>query len=255
MSAELKRRNLQNTMQGGHISDNERSRLLDAAKEGRAKLAVVTEGAILAPSEVEAMNRGLDFEEGERKFEDLVKLVSSNHVKVNMARFNEQQSSVHFEISYSYARLTLLRKIQFVAGQVVLEKNSKQVIKDVADGILTFYKACRYLMVRPFQYYVDGHANCHEQPNNPVIWNLSEARALAIIDELVQYGVKREYLHPRWFGGTRPLTSPEDSRRVEVMVYQGIPWHVQAAPLIPDFQRKKSFFFFRTAPHTEFPLA
>lgn len=255
MSAELKRRNLQNTMQGGHISDVERSRLLEAAEEGRAKLAVVTEGGILAPSEVEIMNRGLDFEEGERKFEDLVKLVSSNHVRVNLARFNQQQSSVHFEITYSYARLTLLRKIHFVAGQVFPEKSSKQVIKDVAEGILTFYKACRYLMVRPFLYYVDGHANCHEQPNNPIIWNLSEARALAIIDELVQYGVKREYLHPRWFGGTRPLTSAEDSRRVEVMVYQGIPWHVPAAPLIPDFQKRKSFFFSRTSPHVEFPLA
>ncbi len=107
--------------------------------------------------------------------------------------------------------------LMFKAGEAVLTPEADVILGDVL-AILSEYNL--YLVVR-------GHATVDElKPPYPTPWELSGARAAAVVSYLIKNGVKPTRLRAVAYGDTRPYVpndSPENikqNRRVELFFHR-----------------------------------
>ena len=106
----------------------------------------------------------------------------------------------------------------FVGLEKEVVDNNTRIIRRIAEILNRF---------REYRVQVEGHANPTSAPGaardreEPALKSISEARAKAIVDQLVRYGVTRSRLTATGAGGSKPIASFEDrenwwkNRRVE----------------------------------------
>ena len=106
----------------------------------------------------------------------------------------------------------------FVGLDKEVVDNNTRIIRRIAEILNRF---------RDYKVQVEGHANPTSAPGaardreEPALKSISEARAKAIVDMLVRYGVARSRLTATGAGGSKPITAFEDrenwwkNRRVE----------------------------------------
>jgi chemotaxis protein MotB len=96
------------------------------------------------------------------------------------------------------------------------------------------------LSALPNRIEVDGHTNQLPVPtiNYPSAWELSTARASAVVRYLIGHGIPIDRLSAAGFAGTRPLLPPSDpraptmNRRVDIVVLSSLPANERA--LLPS---------------------
>ena len=74
-------------------------------------------------------------------------------------------------------------------------------------------------MIRKVRMRVEAHADSAGKPNTEALDLLSERRAHACVEYLVQKGVAPRRLFSKGWGARRPLTKGGDSKRVEFVPF------------------------------------
>lgn len=98
--------------------------------------------------------------------------------------------------------------IRFTADSAVLAESSATTVRHVAE-LLVAGPAVPVLL--------EGHVA--DTPGGPdAVQRLSDQRAAAVAEALVAAGVPAERITARGVGSTRPLATPEESRRVEITI-------------------------------------
>ncbi|MFI5953577.1 flagellar motor protein MotB [Cryptosporangium sp. NPDC051539] len=118
--------------------------------------------------------------------------------------------------------------VTIITNSVVFTGDSA-VLRPVGQKILSAVGPT--LKALPNDIEVDGHTNQLRVPtlNYPSAWELSTARASAVVRYLVDaQGMPADRMEAAGFAGTRPLISPKDprsvrlNRRVEIIVLSGL---------------------------------
>jgi len=124
------------------------------------------------------------------------------------------QVSSSDDCNESFAKILDGKSIRFSIGSANLKATSAPLLDQVAD----LAKSCSGLIR------VEGHTD--KSGNLDANMKLSDARAKAVLEALVQRGVKRERLSPKGFGPTRPRVEGDTpvayalNRRIEFHVSQ-----------------------------------
>lgn len=174
----------------------------DAAK-GAADRAAATTAAAAAVREVENLR-------------DVQKKIT----KALLAKHLED--TVRFHIDERGLVVTVVTSaIVFAGDRADLLPAGREIIYAMAPA----------LRALPNNIQVDGHTNQLKVPtrNYPSAWELSTARASAVVRSLADLGIAGKRLAAAGFAGTRPLVAPSDprsvtmNRRVDVVVLSTLP--------------------------------
>jgi outer membrane protein OmpA-like peptidoglycan-associated protein len=116
----------------------------------------------------------------------------------------EHPGPVHAEV----APVLAAQPIRFTADSAVLAGPAADTVRRVAE-LLVAGPAVPVL--------VEGHVA--DTPGGPdAVQRLSDERAAVVAEALVAAGVPAERITARGVGATRPLATPEESRRVEITI-------------------------------------
>jgi chemotaxis protein MotB len=200
---------------------------LRAAQERTAELQALV--GLLAKTELQLSQAKAELE---RKSAEYDRVTSS---------LREEIEAGQIQVSELRGRMTikLADRVLFASGSAVLDKDGRAALGKVADAL----RAAHGRLVR-----VEGHTdNVSVQPGGPFPsnWELSTARALAVVRFLQDAGVDPTLLAATGYGEYQPVAANDtvegrsQNRRIEIVLAAAEGAQTQAAPVkAPSAARK-----------------
>ena len=170
------------------------------------------------------LNAHLDRPEGRREIDNLKKV--QEQITASLKQRNLDQNVI-FKIDERGLVVTVVTSsVVFAGDRADLLAPGRQIIDAVVPT----------LSALPNRIEVDGHTNQLPVPtvNYPSAWELSTARASAVVRYLLGRGIPIGRLSAAGFAGTRPLLPPSDpraptmNRRVDIVVLSSLPANERA---------------------------
>jgi len=128
------------------------------------------------------------------------------------------------QVLLSEGKVRLLKPIYFVTNRAIVKKQSEPMLEQVVHAFTVIAEVVeehgKELELERLTYEIAGHTHVKpsDDPRKKGTMLLSLGRARAVMDVLVKDGACVRDLSCRGYGGTKPVGTPEQNRRVEINV-------------------------------------
>jgi outer membrane protein OmpA-like peptidoglycan-associated protein len=140
-----------------------------------------------------------------------------------------QDSCKLVEVDLVHRIIRFKKKIKFVKNTVVVKRESHRVLQQAAVALKTIRavieKHGSEYGIQQLRFECGGHthAKTPDVAESALHMRVSESRAKAIRDFMIDQGVNKMHLVAKGYGGTVPIGKPSQNRRVEIKVLETSP--------------------------------
>jgi outer membrane protein OmpA-like peptidoglycan-associated protein len=122
----------------------------------------------------------------------------------------------YVELNLKIRRIHLKKVVNFWAGTAIIKPEGALIVEELAKVCKAIFDCVRELKMEKLHMRVEGHV--HKTQDRSKCWTLSGDRAKIITEMLKLAGCPDGNVHPRGYGYSRPLGTPNTDRRVEVHI-------------------------------------